>query len=380
MQTSTCLAARDRRAARGGSDAARSARAGDVHSPAETRRIRPDGSGHEASRPRLRSLDALRGLAIVVMLMAGNPFLREHLTPQLKHPQWHGLTFADLFFPLFLFVVGIAMTLSRRTGSTRLVLKRVTLLVLLGVVLSSFKHGHLVPTGVLQHIAGSYLIAWLVLRAPRRFQAPLGATILIAVWAGFVLWPGEAVDPWSQSGTFAHAVNEWTLGGFATEGVLQTTTSAVTVVGGALIGRGVQERREPRRLWRWVAAHAAWLIVVAMMMAIVVPINKRIWTPSFTLLTLGSSCAMFAVFIWLIDVRRIDRFIAPLEELGANPVAIYVGFITVRAVIADYRHVVPELSPFDSKSVGALLYSGAWVVVGWVFAHLLFRRKIFLRL
>ncbi|HZK52248.1 MAG TPA: hypothetical protein VFD47_11875, partial [Actinomycetota bacterium] len=59
---------------------------------------------------RLRSLDALRGLAIVVMLMAGNPFMREDLPVQLKHPEWHGLRFADLFFPLFLFVVGIAMT------------------------------------------------------------------------------------------------------------------------------------------------------------------------------------------------------------------------------------------------------------------------------
>jgi predicted acyltransferase len=329
---------------------------------------------------RLRSLDALRGLAIVVMLLAGNPFMREDLPVQLKHPQWHGLRFADLFFPLFLFVVGIAMTLSRRTGSPRLVLKRVALLALLGVALSSFKHRELVLPGVLQHIAISYLFAWLVLQTPRKLQPIFAGGILLGIWAGFLLWAGEGQDPWSEQHGFAHAVNQWTLDGFATEGALQSVASAVTVLGGAFVGRAVVERRDFRRLLRVVAFHAVWLIVVALVVTVEVPINKRLWSPSFTLVTLATSCTWFALLIWFIDIRHHRWWVTPLHELGANPIAVYIAFITVRALVSGYQSSAPHIAPFGSEVIGAMTYALGWVALGWLFAHLLYRRAIFLRL
>ena len=345
---------------------------------AETSAPAPPKKAGAAVR-RLVSLDAVRGLAIVIMLLAGSPFFREYLPVQLKHPQWHGLRFADLFFPLFLFAVGVAMTLSRRTGSLRHVLQRAALLALLGVALASLKHERIVLTGVLQHIAGSYLLAWLMLRAPRRVQPALAAGLLAAVWAGFLLWAGEG-DPWGQQETFAHAVNGWLLGGFVTEGILQTVTSSVTVVGGALIGRGVQKHLDPARLSRWVAGQAAWLISLGLLMALVVPINKRLWSPSFTVLTIGTSCAWFALFIWLGDARGHRRWIAPLQELGANPILVYVAFMTVRALVDGYRDLVPRLAPFGNEAAGALAYAFLWVLLGWLLAHLLFRRRVFFRI
>jgi predicted acyltransferase len=329
---------------------------------------------------RLRSLDALRGLAIVVMLLAGNPFMREDLPVQLKHPQWHGLRFADLFFPLFLFVVGIAMTLSRRTGSARLVLRRVALLALLGVALSSFKHQELILPGVLQHIAISYLLAWLVLQIPRKLQPTIACGILLGIWAGFLLWAGEGQDPWSEQNGFAHVVNRWTIGGFATEGVLQSVASAVTVLGGAFVGRAVVERRDPRRLVRVVAFHAVWLMMVAVVVAVEVPINKRLWSPSFTLVTLATSCAWFALLIWFIDIRHHRWWVTPLHELGANPIAVYIGFITVRALVSGYQSSAPHIAPLGSEVAGAMTYALGWVALGWLFAHLLYRRGMFLRL
>jgi predicted acyltransferase len=316
----------------------------------------------------------------VIMLLAGNPFMREDLPVQLKHPEWHGLRFADLFFPLFLFVVGVAMTLSRRSGSPRLVLKRVALLWLLGVALSSLKHRELVLPGVLQHIAISYLVAWLVLRTPRKVQPVLTTGILLGVWAGFLLWTGGSQDPWSSEASFAHVVNGWFLGGFATEGVLQSFASAVTVLGGAFVGRAVAKHPDPRQLGRRVASQAAWLIGLALVVALEVPINKKLWSPSFTLLTLGTSCAWFALLIWLIDIRRQRWWVTPFYELGANPIAVYVGFISVRALVSGYSDVMPRIAPFGSDTAGAMLYALGWVAVGWLFAHLLYRRGIFLRL
>lgn len=340
----------------------------------------PPGDTTTARRGgRLLSLDATRGWAIVILLLAGNPFQREYLWDQFKHPQWHGLRFADLFFPLFLFVIGVAMTMSRRSDSPRQVLRRVALLFMVGVALASLKHEGFHVTGVLQHIAGAYLIAWLVLRAPRKTHVPIAAGILAAVWAASVLVADG--DPWGLQGTLAHAVDGFIYGHFVTEGTVQTVTSAVTVIGGAMIGRGLRERREPERLLRWVAGHAAWLTGAGLLLGFVIPINKRLWTPSFTLLTLGVACAWFALFILLIDVRRrTPRWVTPIVELGANPIAIYIGYITLRALIDDYKTAAPHIAPLGSDAAGAMIYSIAWLVLGWAFAHLLYRRRLFLKI
>jgi predicted acyltransferase len=328
----------------------------------------------------MRSLDAVRGLAIVIMLLAGNPFPREDLLVQLRHPDWHGLRFADLFFPLFLFAMGVSMTLSRHVGSPQRALRRVSVLAVLGVALSSLKHGRLAITGVLQHIAGAYLLAWVVLKGPRRMQPALTVGLFAAIWGAFVLWAGGDRDPWGEQGTVAHAVDGWLIGGFSTEGVLQTVASTVTVMGGALVGRGMQRNPEPRLLCRWVAGHAAWMIAAGLLMAFVVPINKRLWTPSFTVLTLGTSCALLAVFVWLADVRRHRGWIVPLNELGANPIAIYVAFMAARVVLDDFRDFWPRLAPLGSETAGTLAYGLFWVALAWFLARILFRRGVFLRI
>jgi predicted acyltransferase len=339
----------------------------------------PDRDNRREGPSRLRSLDAARGWAIVVMLAAGNPFQREHLWDQLRHPQWHGLTFADLFFPLFLFTMGVAMMLSRRAGSPRLVLRRVALLLVLGIALSSFKHERLFVTGVLQHIAGAYLLAWLILRAPRRMLPALTVGLLLAVWIAYLLWAGPGQDPWGGRGTFAHAVDGWLLGGFKTEGILPTVTSTISVLGGALVGRRIKEHPDPRSLLMWVGRHAAWLIAAGLLMAILIPINKRLWTPSFTVLSLGTSCAWFALLIWLIDLRH-RRWLTPLQELGANPIAVYVAFMAVRAIVDDYRDAAPFIAPFGSEATGTMLYCLTWLLAGWYLAHQLVRKRVYVKL
>ena len=327
---------------------------------------------------RLRALDAIRGLAIVIMLLAGNPFPREHLPNPLRHPDWEGLTFADLFFPLFLFAMGVAMTLSRRAGSPRLVLRRVLLLIVFGIALTSLKHERFATFGVLQHIAGSYLLAWLVLRAPRKMQPAIASAILLFMWGAFLVFANG--HPWGQQDTFAHDVQGWLIGGFSTEGPVQTITSTVTVLGGAFVGLGMRMRRDPRVLLRWVSSYAVWFIAAGLIVGLVIPINKKLWTPSFTLLTIGSSCAWFALLIWLSDARRRAWLVRPLEDLGANPIAIYLLFMTLTAIFDQFRSSWPELSVLGSKGAGTLVYGFAWTALAAAFAHLLVRRRIYIKL
>lgn len=76
-----------------------------------------------ARPPRLHSLDALRGLdmliilgldALVLLLAARNPenaFLRE-AARQMSHAHWAGLHLYDLVFPVFVFISGVSMSFS----------------------------------------------------------------------------------------------------------------------------------------------------------------------------------------------------------------------------------------------------------------------------
>ena len=329
---------------------------------------------------RLLALDAARGLAIVVMLVVMNPGPVAHMPAQLHHPDWTGLTFADLFFPLFLVCIGVSMTLSPRGMDTRHVLYRAGVLLVLGIALNSLKHETFAKTGVLQHIAVSYVVAFLILRLPRRWQLPVAGAIVLAYWAAFVIWaPGS--DPWSQSGTLAHTVDGRLFDGFTTEGTLQSLISSVTVLAGAYVGRLVKAEPDRRRLMRLLAVRAVGLIAFGAAFALVVPLNKHLWTPSFTVLTIGTSLAWIALGIWLIDLRGARRATAPLVHLGANPIAIYVGFFAGLSLLRNYGDpILPTIEPAGSAALGAYLYAAVWTILWWLVAYALYRRKIFIKL
>lgn len=62
------------------------------------------------TRQRLNSLDVLRGLTMLGMILVDN----QGPSPPwfLDHSEWNGLTPADLVFPSFLFIMGMAVPLS----------------------------------------------------------------------------------------------------------------------------------------------------------------------------------------------------------------------------------------------------------------------------
>ena len=61
-------------------------------------------------KSRIESVDILRGLTIVAMIMVNNPGTWSHVYPPLLHAEWHGLTPTDLIFPFFLYIVGISIS------------------------------------------------------------------------------------------------------------------------------------------------------------------------------------------------------------------------------------------------------------------------------
>lgn len=323
-------------------------------------------------RVRLQALDAARGFAVVIMLVVMNPGPTDDLPDQLHHPDWHGFTLADTALPLFLFASGLSMTLSRPTLDTRQVLRRVGLLLSFGVALATLKHQTLTFNGVLQHLAGAYLLAWAVLRLPRRLQAPAAAALVGAVWLAFAAW-GAGGDPWAPGSTLAHQIDGILYGGFATEGTLQTIASAATVVAGASAGRLVRAHPRAAELVPALAVRAAGFVAAGLLLALVVPLNKHLWTPSFAVLTIGTSLTILAVGLWLIDVRGLHKVAQPLVHLGANPIVIY---LLSMAALFSLRNYAGALLP----TLGAVPWAIAWTALWWLGARALHRRGIFVKI
>ena len=125
----------------------------------------------QPSAKRLVSLDAFRGATIALMVIVNSPGDGSHAYGPLNHSAWNGWTITDVVFPSFLWIVGVAMTLSlgkrwqpefRSRSCYAQVLRRALILYVLGLVLYGFPRFDLSTLrlmGVLQRIAICYAIA-----------------------------------------------------------------------------------------------------------------------------------------------------------------------------------------------------------------------------
>lgn len=330
-------------------------------------------------RRRVLALDAVRGLAIVVLLVAMHPGPRDGLPYQLTHPEWHGITFIDLFFPAFLFAVGASIPFSTRTDRAGAVLGRAAKLALIGIALGTIEHRELWLPGVLQHIAIAYLLAWLVLRLPRRAQVGIAVGALLGAWLAFVAF-ADGSDPYAMDGGFAHTVNSWFFGGFRAEGIPQSVLSFVNVLVGAWCGQLVLARPDSRRVVRTATGWAAGLLASGLLLAVWVPVNKKLWTPSYALVSAAACVAFFVAFTWLLDVRRRGAWAQPLVELGSNAIGVYVVTILAVGNLWMVRGPVDRvLAEVASPLVVSLGWAVAWLLLGWLVCRALYRRRLFLK-
>lgn len=333
-------------------------------------------------RGRIVSIDALRGLALVILLLVNIAGIRRALPDQLNHPEWHGFTFADTFFPVFLFTMGAAMAFSSRAAAVLPMVRRVALLFAVGVGLALIRHGEFQLAGILQKIAVAYLLAWLVLRLPERAQAPVALAALLGAWAAFTwLSPGEVVaGSWEPETNLAAWLDRLVIGHPATEGFATAIMATLNVLGGVFVLRTIRRLDPPtalRRIVVWTVAGVA----LGLLFSLAVPVNKRIWTPSFTVLSHGVACAYLAAF-WIVGETwgRGRAVLRPLTVLGRNPILIYVGFTILQHLLTPLREpLMADLAAAIGPLPASLAWSAVMLAVAVALAAALDRRRIYLK-
>ena len=335
------------------------------------------GRAPSSSSTRVGALDALRGLAIALMVFVNNPGDRDAMPAQFVHSTWHGYRVAELVFPLFLVSVGVSMAVSSHPPGARRMLRRATLLFVIGCVLVSVKYRHAAPsTGTLQLIAGASVLAW----AARRWLSRRGqVAYVVVVLAG--LWIGFTVTGWGQGTNLAARVDRVALGAPSDLGLLAIVSASTLVLAGTWLGAAVRRAGTPRVRAALVARAGAIATVGGLVAATAVPLNKRIWTPSYVVFSFGLSCLVLAAFLWW-DGRRLGRSgLEPLETLGTNAMVAYVvtslAATTVLLVVQD--RVVEAVASVVGRPVAAVAWAAGVLALAYVVCLALQRRRVFLR-
>ena len=351
-----------------------------------------------AAGSRLKTLDAVRGLAIAAMIFVNVPGAL--VWPQLKHAAWNGLTIADLVFPAFLLVVGGSLAVGRPPTWTR-VIRRVVALIVLGLVVNraSFT-GPLRYPGVLQRIAVCYLIASLVVRLPKPFVVAVVGFLLAQY--GALLRIGGMTATRSLGGTVdiavfgqRHLYHQYR---YDPEGLIGSVAATASVLIGFLVIGWVRTAPRTLRTAELIAAAAGGMAALGWAVNVVQPVNKRMWSPAYTLVTAGAALLAFAAVYVLVDVACWRWAAWAFEVIGANAIVVYVaselgdaGLHRVKTLAAGCTHLPCRIvdghdwiyqhwfAAWAGTRPGSMLFSVAFTGVLWILAALLWRARLFVR-
>lgn len=257
------------------------------------------------------SLDSFRGTDVLLMILVNVQGNDAAAFGFLKHAEWNGLTFADLVFPIFLLIVGLSAPLAfDRPGaviSWPAILRRTAYLFIIGVGLSWLIRPTLDPdlirwTGVLQRIAVVYLVCIAVIVIRRGAGLALGLALLLLVihtWlvlrvsapggTGPDMQPGMGISGWLDQNFVPGRVLRKT---WDPEGALSTLPSVANGLIGIAVMRWIRQSN-PRR---YVVLLAGILLLgCGLLSTTIIPLNKNLWTASFTLTTCGIGVSFWAL-------------------------------------------------------------------------------------
>ncbi|MGV8136161.1 MAG: acyltransferase family protein [Mangrovibacterium sp.] len=364
---------------------------------------------------RMVALDVLRGLTILLMIIVNNPGSWTYVYSPLRHAPWDGCTPTDLVFPFFMFIVGTAMWYSFKKQDYRLnpsltgkIIKRTILIFSMGLFLNAFPFKNFDPDflrimGVLQRIAFAYgMAAFMVLLFPIRWNYVIIGVLLLGYWGILHLFGGE--DPLSLEGNVVRQTDLFILGEshmyhgygipFDPEGLLSTVPSVANILFGFLAGRLIDQQQDRLKSVYQLIGWGTTGIVAALLWNPLFPINKPIWSSSYVLYSCGLASILLAILIWIIDIKRKQKWAHPLLVYGMNPLfilmlaGIWADLLSVILIPGADGGQVPLktfiyqelLVPWAGKMNGSLLFALHYAVLFWLVGFILYRKKIFIKI
>jgi predicted acyltransferase len=365
-------------------------------------------------KERLVSLDAFRGATMALMVLVNTPGDGEHVYAPLRHSEWNGWTPTDVVFPSFMWIIGVAMTisLSRRlaAGASRAqvfaqAFRRAVILYVLGLIVYAYPGFDLSTQrvlGVLQRIAICYLIATAIYLNTRiRGQILWIISLLAGYWLLMMLVPvpGFGAGHLDVERNFAHYIDRIVLGShnylntktWDPEGIVSTLPAIATVLFGIMAGHILRLPRTFSQRAAWLLGTGILLMAAGYICNIWLPINKKLWTSSFSLFMAGLDFTLFSLMLWLVDIRGYKRFAKPLAIMGMNAIAVYMAselleevleaihFTSGGQMVTLHEWLYGLFAVVASPINASLLFAIAYVLLMYAIAYVMYRRQWFLR-
>ncbi len=376
---------------------------------------------------RLLALDIMRGITIAGMLLVNNPGSWGSIYAPLRHAEWHGLTPTDLVFPFFMFIMGVSTWFSLKkynfefsAASLRKVLRRTVVIFAIGLGIAWLAkvlygiHGdrpiwdimtdfsHIRVLGVMPRLALCYCAASILAMLLRRKALALTTGALLVLYS-ILLIAGNGFE-FSADNIICridHAVlgeNHMygdTVGGqylkFDPEGLLSTLPSIAHVLIGFLCGGLITGTADNMRRTNSLFIVGAVLTFAGLLLSYGIPVNKKIWSPTFVLTTCGLASTMLALLITVIDIKGYRSWSRFFEAFGINPLFMYC-YGTVFAVLLGAIHIGEKsihsilyndaLMPLcaGNATLASLLYAIFVVVAVWLVGLILYKKKIYIKI
>lgn len=380
---------------------------------------------------RLLSLDILRGITIAGMILVNNPGSWENIYAPLKHAEWNGLTPTDLIFPFFMFIMGISTFISLRKSNfeyslplLKKIIRRTCVIFIIGLGLSwlsvsfstyrqlagdnlsCFEHitkavsnfEHLRILGVMQRLSITYGAVVLIAIFVKHKYIPyiivvtlIGYYLLLLFGNGFNIEANNILAITDQKILgLNHMFEEF---GLDPEGILSTIPSISHVLIGFCCGRILMNIKDNDQRMLRLFIIGVTLFFLGYLFDYACSINKKIWSPSYVIITCGMGAMLLALLIWIIDVKGYKRWCLPFESFGVNPLFIYVmagvmatvlesTYITIDNSLMSIKDAIYNivLAPNLGDYFGSLIYSIVFVSIAWLVGYILYKKQIYIKI
>lgn len=383
------------------------------------------------SSRRILALDILRGITIAGMILVNNPGSWGSVYAPLGHASWNGLTPTDLVFPFFMFIMGISMFIALKkfnfeanSSTVMKIVKRTILLYLVGLGIAwfsltcrNFNSADFVSLpfferlgkamwnfdririlGVIPRLALCYGIGSLIIITVKHKFIPwliafllIGYSILLLIGNGYAYDTSNilSIIDYKILGE-AHMYND---NGIEPEGILSTIPAIAHVLLGFYVGKIMMETNDIHQKIERLFIVGAVLTFSGFLLAYGLPINKKIWSPTFVLTTCGQASTLLALLIWIIDVKGKKSWCRFFEAFGVNPLFMYtlaaVLSIVIGNIIVNFGETTTSLKgriyqgilqPVFGDYPASLIFALLFVGFNWIFGYILYKKKIYIKL
>jgi predicted acyltransferase len=370
------------------------------------------------------------------MILVNNPGSWAHIYPPLEHAPWHGLTPTDLVFPFFLFAVGnaFAFVMPRLEAGGdaafwKKILKRSALIFLIGLFLNwwpfvKWSDGSLIfrqwvdpnnpesgvrIVGVLQRIALCYFFGSVIIYYLKPRKAFFtGLVLLLLYW--MLCYIGNPADPYSLKGWFGTDIDKKILGvahmykgeglPFDPEGLMSTMSAIVQVIFGYMVGDYIQKKGKSFEMVTGLFVAGVAMLLTGFCWDMVFPINKKIWTSSYTVYTSGLATITIATMIYMIEFKNVKGWLSKFFDVfGKNALFVFAlsaflpkGLALIRIENGlNAKGVMTYYNPWNwlyqkvlinipgDPRIGSLLYALTVITFMWAICWWMDKKKIYVK-